>query len=136
MSAAASVLRWYLVKYGGTRGPVAHLVVDYSSPTTVCGLKRPRATSTVLPRWGQPSREYGPGIALCKNCDRMKDASTMQPAAVLARYENASLRVIAAPPARGRVTIMAVQIEGEGAAVASLLASIGELVTGVRKDRT
>lgn len=112
MSAAASVLRWYLVKYGGTRGPVAQ------------------------PRWGQPSREYGPGIALCKNCDRMKDASTMQPAAVLARYENASLRVIAAPPARGRVTIMAVQIEGEGAAVASLLASIGELVTGVRKDRT
>lgn len=80
----------YVARYGGTRGPVTHIVSDVRPDFTVCGLSlvivangKPFRVVDVGGggKWGQPSADVGRGHHMCKNCDRMKDADSMRPGA-------------------------------------------------------
>jgi hypothetical protein len=133
MTAAANVLRWYVMKYGGTRGPVAHLVVEYESPTTICGLTlRTDAGTSLAPSrgtWGQPTRTAGPGIRLCKNCDRMKDADSMQPRPAVP-FAHRSVRNVFASTPHGSIRIVSLEIEGDAEAVQAVCQSLVDAVRG------
>lgn len=117
MSVPLNVLGWYLVKYGGTRGPVAHRIAEYSSPATACGvpLRLADGTSRAPARgtWGQPTRTPGPGIRICAHCAPR----------------------VAASPAAGRIAVTVVQVEAEGDDVGVLLGALGDLAAAVRGPR-
>jgi hypothetical protein len=64
----------YIVRYGGARGPVGHIMSDARLLFTVCGL--PIVIIGHGP-WGNLSNDCAPRV--CKSCERMKDADTVAP---------------------------------------------------------
>ena len=67
----------YVTRYGGYRGPVAHLTSVMRAGFTVCGL--PIRIGLGGGSWGSLSADIGHGHHLCKNCDSMKDADSVVP---------------------------------------------------------
>lgn len=63
---------FYVVRYGSTRGPVAHRIRNLDASRTRCGLLLAEARQLGIAgagtTWGRPQLELGPGILLCGAC--------------------------------------------------------------------